>query len=351
MHLSILSRAWQSLTDFMGGNCSGSVHQQNGPQIFTFTEVCSATKKFRPDLLVDEQCFAKIYKGTLHLHNQLVAVKQFKPTEDKQRNHKGFLVEVLMLSKLRHENIINLLGYCQVENQRLLVLEKAALHSLKNYLFSRSSSAKSKSYFKPLDWTARIKIALGVAKGLEYLHNKVSPPVIHRDLQTSSIMLGEDLTPKISSFEIAKLGPMDDRKYIMTSVVGTATCYAPEYVKQGLVSVKLDVYNFGIVLLELITGRRVSELICINTGHHLASWVEAVAKDTKKSIDMADPELNGEFQIQEVSKMLQLAAMCLREESDHRPLTTEVVAVLSSLLDSSAVEIQIQPQVAKKPLK
>ena len=126
---------------------------------------------------------------------------------------------------------------------------------------------------KPLDWSTRIKIAIGVARGLEYLHNKANPPVIHRDLTPSNILLDEDFNSKLSNFGLAKLGPVGDKFHVSTRVVGTCGYIAPEYVRTGQVSVKSDVYSFGVVLLELMIGRRAYAILEMNEEHSLAYWV------------------------------------------------------------------------------
>lgn len=126
---------------------------------------------------------------------------------------------------------------------------------------------------KPLDWNTRIKISVGVAQGLEYLHDKANPPVIHRDLTPSNILLDEDFNPRISNLGLAKLGPVMAKLHVCTMVVGTCGYIAPEYARTGQLSVKSDVYSFGVVLLELMTGRRANDILEMNEENDLASWV------------------------------------------------------------------------------
>lgn len=126
---------------------------------------------------------------------------------------------------------------------------------------------------KPLDWNTRIKIAIGVAQGLEYLHDKANPPVIHRDLTPSNILLDEDFNPKLSNLGLAKLGPVGDKLHVSAKVAGTPGYIAPEYARTGLLSVKSDVYSFGVVLLELMRGIRAEDIPDMNEENGLASWV------------------------------------------------------------------------------
>ncbi|KAK1309285.1 Serine/threonine-protein kinase PBS1 [Acorus calamus] len=159
-----------------------------------------------------------------------------------------FLVETLMMSLLHHPNLIRLLGYCAEEGHRLIVYEFAPSGSLDDHLFGVNE--------KHLQWCTRMKIAAKVAKCLEYLQTKASPPVIHRNLKPSNILLDAEFNPKVSGFGLAKLGPIGDRSHISTSVIGTPGYIAPEFMNSGQLSVKCDIYSFGVILLELITGRR-----------------------------------------------------------------------------------------------
>lgn len=154
-----------------------------------------------------------------------------------------------MLSLLHHTNLVNLIGYCADGDQRLLVYEYMPLGSLEDHLHDLPPDKK------PLDWNTRMKIAAGAAKGLEYLHDKASPPVIFRDLKCSNILLDEGYYPKLSDFGLAKLGPVGDNTHVSTRVMGTYGYCAPEYAMTGQLTLKSDVYSFGVVLLEIITGR------------------------------------------------------------------------------------------------
>ncbi|RZR97983.1 hypothetical protein BHM03_00027282 [Ensete ventricosum] len=169
-----------------------------------------------------------------------------------------------MLRMLHHPNLVNLIGYCADGDQRLLVYEYMSMGSLEDHLHADK---------EPLDWNTRMKIAAGAAKGLEYLHNKASPPVIYRDLKSSNILLDKSFHPKLSDFGLAKLGPVGDKSHVSTRVMGTYGYCAPEYAMTGQLTVKSDIYSFGVVLLELITGRKAVETTKSHAEQNLVSWV------------------------------------------------------------------------------
>lgn len=207
-----------------------------------------------------------------------------------------------MLSLLHHPNLVNLLGYCADGDQRLLVYEYMPLGSLEDHLhgiyyisvtyffpfdayiirtfrghwFHKLVSADMSPGRRRLDWNTRMKIAAGAAKGLEYLHDKASPPVIYRDLKCSNILLNEGYHPKLSDFGLAKLGPVGDNTHVSTRVMGTYGYCAPEYAMTGQLTLKSDVYSFGVVLLEIITGRKAIDNSRATGEQNLVAWVRNV---------------------------------------------------------------------------
>ncbi|XP_008235495.1 PREDICTED: serine/threonine-protein kinase At3g07070 [Prunus mume] len=292
-------------------------------QTFTFRELATATKNFRQECLIGEGGFGRVYKGKLEKTGQVVAVKQLD--RNGLQGNREFLVEVLMLSLLHHENLVNLIGYCADGDQRLLVYEYMSLGSLEDHLLDIPS------HQKPLDWFKRMRIALGAAKGLEYLHDKANPPVIYRDLKSSNILLDADFNAKLSDFGLAKLGPVGDKTHVSSRVMGTYGYCAPEYQRTGQLTVKSDVYSFGVVLLELVTGRRVIDTTRTTREQNLVSWAEPVFKDPNRYPELADPLLRGDFPIRALNQAVAVAAMCLHEEASVRPLMSDVVSALSFL--------------------
>uniref|UniRef100_A0A7N0VI93 Protein kinase domain-containing protein n=1 Tax=Kalanchoe fedtschenkoi TaxID=63787 RepID=A0A7N0VI93_KALFE len=297
-----------------GGNSIAS-------QSFTFRELASATKSFRPECLLGEGRFGRVYRGTLEKTGQVVAVKQLD--RHGGLGNKEFLVEVLMLSLLHHGNLVDLVGYCADGDQRLLVHEFMTGGRLEDHLFDVKPDQK------PLEWYTRMRIACGAAKGLEYLHDKANPPVLYRDFKTSNIILDDDLNPKLSDFGLAKLSSTGDNKFNVSSRV-MGTC-APEYITSGELTSKSDVYSFGIVLLELITGRRAVDTTRPNEEQNLVAWAQPLFRDPKIFPEMADPLLKKQIPETGLNQVMAIAAMCLQEEPSARPLIGDVVAAFSFL--------------------
>ncbi|CAL0309029.1 unnamed protein product [Lupinus luteus] len=292
-------------------------------QTFTFRELAAATKNFRPECLLGEGGFGRVYKGRLENTGQVVAVKQLD--RNGLQGNREFLVEVLMLSLLHHSNLVNLIGYCADGDQRLLVYEFMPLGSLEDHLHDLPPDKE------PLDWNTRMKIAVGAAKGLEYLHDKANPPVIYRDLKSSNILLDEGYYPKLSDFGLAKLGPVGDKTHVSTRVMGTYGYCAPEYAMTGQLTLKSDVYSFGVVFLELITGRKAIDNARSHGEHNLVAWARPLFKDRRKFPKMADPLLQGHYPIRGLYQALAVAAMCLQEQAATRPLIGDVVTALTYL--------------------
>ncbi|XP_060668681.1 serine/threonine-protein kinase PBL27 [Ziziphus jujuba] len=292
-------------------------------QTFTFRELAAATKNFRPESLLGEGGFGRVYKGRLESTGQVVAVKQLD--RNGLQGNREFLVEVLMLSLLHHPNLVNLIGYCADGDQRLLVYEFMPLGSLEDHLHDLPPDRE------PLDWNTRMKIAAGAAKGLEYLHDKANPPVIYRDLKSSNILLDEGYHPKLSDFGLAKLGPVGDKTHVSTRVMGTYGYCAPEYAMTGQLTLKSDVYSFGVVFLELITGRKAIDNNRAPGEHNLVAWARPLFKDRRKFPKMADPLLQGRYPMRGLYQALAVAAMCLQEQAATRPLIGDVVTALTYL--------------------
>ncbi|KAD5961775.1 hypothetical protein R6Q59_014845 [Mikania micrantha] len=292
-------------------------------QTFTFRELAAATKNFRGDCLLGEGGFGRVYKGRLESSNQIVAIKQLD--RNGLQGNREFLVEVLMLGLLHHPNLVNLIGYCADGDQRLLVYEYMPLGSLDDHLHDPSPGKKQ------LTWNTRMKIAAGAAKGLEYLHDKASPPVIYRDLKCSNILLGESYHPKLSDFGLAKLGPVGDNTHVSTRVMGTYGYCAPEYAMTGQLTLKSDVYSFGVVLLEIITGRKAIDNSKTGVEQNLVAWARPLFKDRRKFSQIADPGLQGQYPARGLYQALAVAAMCVQEQPNMRPVIADVVTALSYL--------------------
>ncbi|XP_062027748.1 probable serine/threonine-protein kinase PBL21 isoform X2 [Rosa rugosa] len=296
--------------------------QKSVARSFTFRELAAATKGFKEVNLIGEGGFGRVYKGRLEA-GQVVAIKQLN--HDGLQGFQEFIVEVLMLSLLHHTNLVTLIGYCTDGDQRLLVYEYMPRGSLEDHLFDLKPDQE------PLCWDTRIKIAVGAARGLEYLHCKANPPVIYRDLKSANILLDDHFNPKLSDFGLAKLGPVGDNTHVSTRVMGTYGYCAPEYAMSGKLTLKSDIYSFGVVMLELITGRKAIDNTMKQGEQNLVAWSRPFLKDRRKFVQLVDPLLQGRFPIRCLHHAVAITAMCLQEQPTFRPLISDIVVALEYL--------------------
>ncbi|PIN15123.1 Serine/threonine protein kinase [Handroanthus impetiginosus] len=287
---------------------------------FTFAELVAATENFKAEYFLGEGGFGKVYKGHLKDTDEIVAIKQLD--QNGCQGYREFIIEVVTLCNAEHPNLVKLIGYCAEKEQRLLVYEYMPLGSLEDHLHGRRRNGKV------LDWNTRMKIAAGAANGLEYLHNKMKPPVIYRDLKCSNILLGEGYHPKLSDFGLAKVGPSGDQTHVSTRVMGTYGYCAPDYAMTGQLTFKSDIYSFGVVLLEIITGRRAYDPV---SEQKLVEWARPLFKDRKKFPQMVDPRLEGRYPMRGLYQALAIAAMCIQEQPNMRPLVVDLVKALNYL--------------------
>ncbi|KAK8644288.1 hypothetical protein V6N13_123599 [Hibiscus sabdariffa] len=297
---------------------------------FTFIDLKLATRNFRPESLLGEGGFGCVFKGWIEENGTApvkpgtgltVAVKTLNI--EGLQGHKEWLAEVDFLGNLLHPNLVKLVGYCIEDDHRLLVYEFMPRGSLENHLFRKGSL--------PLPWSIRMKIALGAAKGLAFLHEEAERPVIYRDFKTSNILLDADYNAKLSDFGLAKDGPEGDKTHVSTRVMGTYGYAAPEYVMTGHLTSKSDVYSFGVVLLEMLTGRRSMDKNRPNGEHNLVEWARPHLGDKRRFFRILDPRLEGHFSIKGAQKAAQLAAQCLSRDPKARPQMGEVVETLKPL--------------------
>ncbi|KAK7402150.1 hypothetical protein VNO78_14187 [Psophocarpus tetragonolobus] len=290
---------------------------------FSFDELATATRNFRLDCFLGEGGFGKVYKGQIEKINQVVAIKRLDPHG--LQGIREFVVEVLTLSLADHPNLVKLIGFCAEREQRLLVYEYMPLGSLEEHLHDLRRGKK------PLDWNTRMKIVAGAARGLEYLHDKMKPPVIYRDLKCSNILLGEGYNPKLSDFGLAKVGPIGDKTHVSTRVMGTYGYCAPDYAMTGQLTFRSDIYSFGVVLLEIITGRKAIDNTKSSKEQNLVAWARPLFRDRKRFCKMVDPLLEGQYPIRGLYQALAIAAMCVQEQPNMRPVIADVVTALNYL--------------------
>ncbi|KAG6409411.1 hypothetical protein SASPL_127450 [Salvia splendens] len=291
-------------------------------EAFNFRDLATATKNFKQECLLGEGDIGRVYKGILQ-SGQIMAVRQLDRTGT--QGSKDFQAEIVKLSQLHHPNLVKIIGYCADGDQRLLVYEYFPSGSLENHLFDISGDRK------PLCWPARMKIAYGIALGLEFLHDKANPPIIYRDLKASNIMLDETNTAKLSEYGLAKLLQGGTNPNVSPRMVSSYGYCAPEFEMHGEVTVKADVFSFGVILLELITGRRAFDSQRPTEEQVLGNWVKPFLRNPKKFPEMADPLLESQYPITSLNQAIGVASMCIQEEPAVRPLISDAVAALSFL--------------------
>lgn len=299
--------------------------EQTVSQVFTFKQLQASTCNFNQANVVGHGGFGSVYRGVLS-DGRLAAIKQLDRAS-KQGDHE-FRIEVDMLSRLHSPYLVGLLGYCADQDHRLLVYEYMPNGNLQEHLYSDGTSGNP----PVLDWETRMRIALDSAKGLEYLHECVSPPVIHRDFKSSNILLDSNFNAKVSDFGLAKLGSDKVGGLVSTRVLGTHGYVAPEYALTGHLTTKSDVYSYGVVLLELLTGRVPVDMKRPPGQGVLVSWALPRLTDRDKLVEMVDPVMDGQFAVKDLIQVAAIAAMCVQPEADYRPLMTDVVQSLIPLV-------------------
>ncbi|KAL3332331.1 hypothetical protein AABB24_032758 [Solanum stoloniferum] len=286
---------------------------------FSSKEIDRATDSFNEERVLGEGGFGRVYSGVLD-DGMKVAVKVLK--RDDQQGGREFLAEVEMLSRLHHRNLVKLIGICLEERSRCLLYELIPNGSVESHLHGVD---KERS---PLDWNARMKIALGAARGLAYLHEDSSPRVIHRDFKSSNILLEHDFTPKVSDFGLARAALDEGERHISTRVMGTFGYVAPEYAMTGHLLVKSDVYSYGVVLLELLTGKKPVDMSQPPGQENLVAWARPLLTSEEGLELIVDRNLGSDFPFDNIVKVAAIASMCVQPEVSHRPFMGEVVQAL-----------------------
>ncbi|XP_010540934.1 PREDICTED: receptor-like serine/threonine-protein kinase ALE2 [Tarenaya hassleriana] len=292
---------------------------------FTLSELENATYNFSSKRILGEGGFGRVYHGTME-DGAEVAVKLL--TRDNQNRDREFIAEVEMLSRLHHRNLVKLIGICIEGRTRCLVYELVHNGSVESHLHGDD---KEKG---PLDWDARLKIALGAARGLAYLHEDSNPRVIHRDFKASNVLLQEDFTPKVSDFGLAREATEGSR-HISTRVMGTFGYVAPEYAMTGHLLVKSDVYSYGVVLLELLTGRKPVDMSQPPGQENLVTWARPLLTNREGLEQLIDPSLSGTYDFDDMAKVAAIASMCVHQEVSQRPFMGEVVQALKLIYNDA----------------
>ncbi|CAO2839678.1 unnamed protein product [Amaranthus hypochondriacus] len=284
---------------------------------FTLSQLQFATKNFSQENLIGKGGYAEVYKGRLY-DGEIVAVKRLTRGTQEERTS-DFLSELGIMAHVNHPNTTKLKGYC-VEGGMHLVLQYSHLGSLSSSLHG----SKGK-----LSWSIRYKIALGIAEGLMYLHYGCQRRIIHRDIKAANILLTEDFEPQICDFGLAKWLPDKWTHHIVLKFEGTFGYLAPEFMMHGIVDEKTDVFAFGVLLLELVTGRRA--LDC--SQQSLVMWAKPLLRKNNTR-ELIDPALDNNFNSKQTKLVLFAAALCVQRSSIRRPSMNQVVQLLKGNLSS-----------------
>ncbi|KAA0052916.1 putative serine/threonine-protein kinase Cx32 [Cucumis melo var. makuwa] len=310
---------------------SGKILDQPNLKEFSFTELKLITKNFRPESLIGQGGFGKVYKGWVDdktlapsksNSGMVVAIK--KLNAESVQGFQEWQAEVNFLGRLSHPNLVKLLGFCWEDEELLLVYEFMPRGSLENHLFGRRSS------IEPLSWERRLKIAIGAARGLAFLHSS-EKEVIYRDFKASNILLDLNYNSKISDFGLARLGPAGEDSHVTTRIMGTYGYVAPEYVSTGHLYVKSDVYGFGVVLLEIMTGLRAHDMNRTTEQRNLVDWAKPFLVKKKRIKNLMDAKIEGQYSSKAAMRVGDLTLKCLETDPRKRPSMQEVLEELEHI--------------------
>uniref|UniRef100_A0A0D9XG12 Protein kinase domain-containing protein n=1 Tax=Leersia perrieri TaxID=77586 RepID=A0A0D9XG12_9ORYZ len=336
--------AGSTSTTSSGARSITSLYEERGHgqlRDFDYDELQAATNGFSRAQKLGEGGFGSVYKGFVRAatdgagaggkgQGDRVAVAVKCLNQRGLQGHKQWLAEVQFLGVLEHPNLVKLLGYCAVDGergpQRLLVYEYMPNKSLEDHLFVRA--------YAPLSWNRRLQIILGAAEGLAYLHEGLEVQVIYRDFKASNILLDKDFRAKLSDFGLAREGPTGANTHVSTAVVGTHGYAAPDYIETGHLTAKSDVWSFGVVLYEILTGRRTLDRHRPQGEQKLLEWVSQFAPDSRNFRMIMDPRLRGEYSVKAAREIAKLAESCLLNNAKERPNMSDVVDVLRRAVQS-----------------
>ncbi|KAJ0773829.1 putative protein kinase RLK-Pelle-PERK-1 family [Helianthus annuus] len=280
---------------------------------FTYDELAAATRGFDHSLLIGQGGFGYVYKGILP-NGKEVAIKSLKSTSG--QGEREFQSEVEIISRVHHRHLVSLVGYCIAGRQRLLVYEYISNKSLDYHLYGKGSPL--------MNGSTRLNIALGAAKGFAYLHEDCEPRIIHRDVKAANILIDEHYEAKVSDFGLAKLST-DTNTHVSTRVMGTFGYLAPEYASTGKLTDKSDVFSFGVVLLELITGRRPAD--SNSDDDSLIDWARPILEQAVEGgsyVELLDKRIENNYTHEDMNRMVVCASACLQYSARRRPKMSQV---------------------------
>ncbi|KAL2920997.1 Serine/threonine-protein kinase-like protein ACR4 [Bienertia sinuspersici] len=307
-------------------------------KVFSYEELERATGGFKEESVVGRGSFSSVFKGVLK-DGTVVAVKRAIMTSDQKKNSKEFHTELDLLSRLNHAHLLNLLGYCEEAEERLLVYEFMAHGSLHHHLHGKDKSLKEQ-----LDWVRRVTIAVQASRGIEYLHGYACPPVIHRDIKSSNILIDEEHNARVADFGLSLLGPTDSSSPLAELPAGTLGYLDPEYYRLHYLTTKSDVYSFGVLLLEILSGRKAIDMQC--EEGNIVEWAVPLIKAGDISA-VLDPILKPPPEIEALRRIANVACKCVRMRGKDRPsmdkVTTALERALALLMGSPCSEQPILP--------
>lgn len=302
-------------------------------------ELNRMTDNFGTKALIGEGSYGRVFYGKLS-DGRSAAIKKLDNGSSPEPPDDDFGAQLSIVSRLKSEHFLELMGYCLEANNIILLYEHATLGSLHDVLHGRKG-VQGAEPGPVLTWNQRVKIAFGAAKGLEYLHEKVQPSIVHRDVRSSNVLLFDDFMAKIADFNLTNQSSDTAARLHSTRVLGTFGYHAPEYAMTGQIGQKSDVYSFGVVLLELLTGRKPVDHTMPKGQQSLVTWATPRLSEDKVK-QCVDPKLNNEYPPKAIAKLAAVAALCVQYEADFRPNMTIVVKALQPLLNAKPAAAEPQ---------
>ncbi|KAL6637017.1 hypothetical protein ACP70R_024589 [Stipagrostis hirtigluma subsp. patula] len=297
----------------------------------SLSELNRLTGSFGDRALVGEGSYGRVYRATLS-SGETVAVKRFDNGSASGQSEAEFCEQLSAVSRLKCEHFTQLLGYCLELNNRIVLYQFATMGSLYDILHGKKG-VQGAAPGPALTWGQRARIAYGAAKGLEYLHERARPAIVHRDVRSSNVLVFDGHEAKIGDFNLTNQSPDSAARLHSTKVLGTFGYHAPEYAMTGQLTQKSDVYSFGVVLLELLTGRKPVDHTMPKGQQSLVTWATPRLSEDKVK-QCVDPKLNDNYPPKAVAKLAAVAALCVQYEADFRPNMTIVVKALQPLVNA-----------------
>ncbi|KAJ4880829.1 hypothetical protein Rs2_37884 [Raphanus sativus] len=289
---------------------------------YDFKTIEVATNNFSSSNKLGEGGFGEVYKGTLSTGTE-VAVKRLSKMSG--QGTREFRNEAVLVSKLQHRNLVRLLGFCLEGKEKILIYEFVPNKSLDYFLFDPENQGR-------LDWTQRYKIIGGIARGILYLHQDSQLTIIHRDLKASNILLDSDMVPKISDFGLSTIFGIEQTQGNTNRIAGTYAYMSPEYAMQGQFSMKSDIYSFGVLVLEIISGKKNSNVYQMDETTTAGNLVNNAWRLWRNGspLDLLDPAIRRNNQSNEVTRCIHIALLCVQDNPEDRPMLSTIILMLTS---------------------